>query len=98
MFSTSILKKYVHKTNKKKVSFNFIFQNFKINKNSQNKRSKIDLIIYNRDHDTKKNKSYNNLIQKLYHSNLKILIFGDRFKLNKIKISFIKIMLIGICF
>ena len=85
MFSTSILKKYVSKNDKKKVSFNFIFQNFNINRNSQIKTKTIDLIIYNRNHVTKKNKNYYQLVQNLYNSNLKILVFGDRFNLSQNK-------------
>lgn len=85
MFSTSILKKYISKQKQKKVNFNFIFQNFKIDKNFHSPKKKFDIAIYNRNHSTKKNKNSHNLVQNLYKSNLRIIVFGDEFELKQKK-------------
>ena len=58
IFSTSILKKYVSKQNKIKSTFNFIFQNFNTRKSIRSEKKNIDLVVYNRNHDTKKNDTF----------------------------------------
>ena len=84
-FSTSILKKYISKQKQKKICFNFVFQNFNTSKSTHIPKTHFDIAIYNRNHSTKKNKNFYDLIQKLYKTNLKILIFGDRFKFQQTK-------------
>lgn len=85
IFSTSILKKYVPKNNLRNCKFNFILQNFNAQNTKIKFRKKFDLIIYNRNHVTKKNNELNELIKKIYNSDLKTVIFGDKlnFKPNK---------------
>ena len=85
IFSTSILKKYVSKQDRKKSTFNFIFQNFSTRKSLRREKKNIDVVVYNRNHDTKKNETFDKLILNLYKCKLKILIFGDKFKLKENK-------------
>ena len=85
IFSTSILKKYVTKKNLRNCKFNFILQNFNTKNTKVKFKKKFDIIIYNRNHATKKNSDLNQMVEKIYHSNLKTIIFGDKlnFKPNK---------------
>ncbi len=82
IFSTSLLKKYLFNSVKKKSKFDFVFN--LLNKNKTNKKN-IDFLIYYRKHKNKEKFFPYKFIKKLLSNKFKIFIFGDQLKLRGLK-------------
>ena len=81
IFSTDILKNFIPKKKLKKSVFNFILLNIKYPIFKKKYKKKFEIIIYNRNHETKKNINYNNFLLKLINEKKKICIVGDKLKI-----------------
>ena len=82
IFSTSLLKKYLFNSIKKKSKFDFVFN--LLNKNKTNKKN-IDFFIYYRKHKNKEKFFPYKFIKKLLNNKFKIFIFGDQLKIGGLK-------------
>ncbi len=82
IFSTSLLKKKLLNTIKKRSEFNFILNGLK---KKNNKTKKIDFLIYYREHPNKKVFFPYGLIRNLVKLNLKIFIVGDKLSIKGVK-------------
>ncbi len=82
IFSTSLLKKYLLNSVKKKSKFDFVFN--LLNKKKTNKKN-IDFLIYYRKHKNKETFFPYKFIKKLLNNKFKIFIFGDQLKIGGLK-------------
>ena len=83
IFSTELLKKYLSKKTIENCNFNFVLNH--ISKTKKKSKKIYDLIIYYRKHKNKHSSFPYNLIKDLINLNYKIIVVGDKLKINKIK-------------
>ena len=77
IFSTDILKVYIKNKYLNNTLFNFILLNISQKKKIKKRKITYDLIVYNRDHETKKDSSFSKLLMELNFKK-KICVVGDK--------------------
>ena len=87
IFSTDILKTYIKKKNLNNTIFNFILLNISKKKHKRIYKNRYDLIVYNRNHETKKDSSFGKLLEELNYKK-KICIIGDKPNIKKNNFDF----------
>jgi len=82
VFSTSLLSTYLPQ--KKKFFFNFVYTLIKNNK-FKKKKTKFDVVIYFRKHNTKNSKNLFKILKILSKKKYKVCVFGDKLKIKGFK-------------